>query len=128
MNKRSSLIIALLLVILLASVIVNIYLFKKNEDLETKVKTFIPAALSLEAENKRLLENEKAYQEKLDQLTFFQDSILNILKKNNATLAPENQLLPSYPSNIPSDPSQQPQQQAPMPQTGTFKDLNKGIQ
>ncbi|MCP9753328.1 hypothetical protein [Ferruginibacter sp. HRS2-29] len=127
MNKRSSLILALLLVILLASVVFNIYLFKKNEDLETKVKTFIPAALSLESENKRLLENEKACQEKLDQLTFFQDSILNVLKKNNPALTPENQLMTPYPSTTPADPSIQ-QQQAPMPQTGTFKDLNKGIQ
>jgi hypothetical protein len=126
MNKRMLFIFATVVLILLASVLFNIYIVIKNNELEAKQKAFIPAALSLEQENNRLLEKEKTQQQTLDDLSFFKDSILNAQKKNAGQDINQVNQLPSTSTINPMDPNQQPQQQ---PNNGsTFKDLNKGIQ
>jgi hypothetical protein len=129
MNKRMLFIFATVVLILLASVIFNIYIVMKNNELEAKQKAFIPAALSLEQENNRLLEKEKMQQQSLDDLVFFKDSILNVLSKTASPDQKNTMLPPSSNTMNQMDPLQQQQPAVQQPNTGnTFKDLNKGIE
>ncbi len=120
MNRKISPLFILLAIVLLASIGLNVYFALKVDKLNQKVNSFIPAAMELENENKRLQEKERSQQEQLDDCAFTKDSLQRAALK------------PSLPNQLPpTDPDQQNVSVQPNLQLatgGSFKDLNKGIQ
>ena len=105
---------------LLCSIGFNVYLLNQNKELNTRINTFIPAAMNMESEQQRLLQKEKEQQMKIDELTYFKDSITTSgTFKANGAVQPEPTM--NIPQSVPQDP-------AMMNNTNgerTFEDLNK---
>lgn len=76
MNNRVSKYLLLCILLLAASIALNIFLSVKNSSLNDRINTFLPAAMHLEDENKLMKEAAVNAQHKIEQLENFQDSIL----------------------------------------------------
>lgn len=116
--SKKNLVNGLLFIIIAASVGLNIYLLIKNDRINEKVNAFIPAAMTLEEENRRLQEVEKQQQQQLEDCASYKDSLRTVTPVVPQTLLPTQ------------DPSQQLPAQQPPNNAGdrTLRDLNKGIQ
>ena len=116
--NRKNLLTGVVLLIVAASLGLNIYLIVKNNELTDKINSFIPQAMSLEEENRRLVESGRLQLQQLDDCAALRDSL--------QTIAPIRSLPPAMEPSTEPLPQQAPQ--SPVNNNGTLRDLNKGIQ